>query len=339
MPTINAKLSTFVFETDKFAKDLDQNIRSLYQEAARKFVQIAVPLVPVRTGFARGAFAVLEQFAGTKTSASTKVARIRKQIEESQKRGRQTVVNLRQIRERQHDLAEEKVAIKASKLSSAEKLKRLASVIAVERQLKTLETRAGKRISLLTSRLERLGRAESRLKTEGTLHSLGGQLAKSREVDIERPQHFKPKKDRFGKTRSAQDVARIYRKKVEADIRGEKRAPMKFVEFYSHSDGTKTIKTPTSGQNFASLDFRNESDNYVFEFKIDISYFDINDEFPNRFTLSAPWRSFSNGRAAMLDHLRKGLKDLPKVLSYWVETQYIVSAGGGVTKSTRNLVV
>ena len=59
MPAFKATLTDFIFDADEFRKEMDFRIRSQLKLAAAKFLGAAVPKVPFRTGFVRGAFAKL----------------------------------------------------------------------------------------------------------------------------------------------------------------------------------------------------------------------------------------------------------------------------------------
>lgn len=113
----------------------------------------------------------------------------------------------------------------------------------------------------------------------------------------------------------------------------ERLNPSNIVEFYRHTDGSRTIKSQTSGQNFASLEFKKEKDNYTFDFKIDITYFSINDENFNRFAPnSSPWKSFAFGKIAFYDYIKESLDKLPNVLSFLFETTYTLNRAGTVAR-------
>jgi hypothetical protein len=67
---------TEVIDVDAFLKEFKQNLVKIMMKGAQQFLLEAIPRIPIRTGFARGAFRNLEDVAGA-VSAGGGTAKIR----------------------------------------------------------------------------------------------------------------------------------------------------------------------------------------------------------------------------------------------------------------------
>lgn len=117
-------------------------------------------------------------------------------------------------------------------------------------------------------------------------------------------------------------------------------------EFYTGGGG-RILKTSGSGRQFATSPkdifgsataFGSIATTYTFKFKVDITYFNVNDFFNNRRTPSAPWRAFERGKAFFIEYMRStGLKKLPSVGSFLTETEIKVT-GTGISKKKLGVI-
>jgi hypothetical protein len=64
MPSVNLRVSLPTLDRERYLRDLRQSIRQAVVLAAQKFLQAAIPLIPVWTGMASGAMENLEILAG-----------------------------------------------------------------------------------------------------------------------------------------------------------------------------------------------------------------------------------------------------------------------------------
>lgn len=82
-------------------------------------------------------------------------------------------------------------------------------------------------------------------------------------------------------------------------------------------------KTPENARQFSTplnKVFTNNGRTFNFNYEMTVLYYEINDVNSNRYTPSAPWRSFEFGSAAFIDYLeRVGLKRLPAITEYIVK--------------------
>lgn len=96
---------------------------------------------------------------------------------------------------------------------------------------------------------------------------------------------------------------------------------------YYYGGGGKILKTPTSGEQFATQPdeiFKWTDTTFTFKFDIDITYFKIND-LVSGFAPSAPWGAFEAGTQAYIHTLVEGLKtNLPKIGLYIKKTTFTI---------------
>jgi hypothetical protein len=82
-------------------------------------------------------------------------------------------------------------------------------------------------------------------------------------------------------------------------------------------------KTPENARQFSTplnKVFTNNGRTFSFNYEQTVLYYEINDASSNRYTPSAPWRSFEFGSAAFIDYLeRVGLQRLPAITEYIVK--------------------
>lgn len=108
-------------------------------------------------------------------------------------------------------------------------------------------------------------------------------------------------------------------------------------EFYTGS-GTKVLKTPRSGTQFATDPeqvFKTKGRSFVFRYSVDIDYFSIQDVRNIRKSRYAPWKAFEAGDKAFNDYMfRKGVTQIfPKIESFFVKKTYKVDTKGGINIS------
>jgi len=88
---------------------------------------------------------------------------------------------------------------------------------------------------------------------------------------------------------------------------------------YYYSSGGKTLKSPESGQKFATQPseiIRREGNIFRFRFRVDISYFQIQDTGSGN-SPTAPWGAFEAGRDAFLRYMREqGLVQFPELSKF-----------------------
>lgn len=73
MPGLKLTVSMPQLDRDAYVRALKSSVEQAIIKAARKFLLAAVPLVPVWTGFARGAFGALEDVAGQVNSDASRI--------------------------------------------------------------------------------------------------------------------------------------------------------------------------------------------------------------------------------------------------------------------------
>ena len=82
-------------------------------------------------------------------------------------------------------------------------------------------------------------------------------------------------------------------------------------------------KTPENARQFSTpinKVFTNNGKTFSFNYEQTVLYYEINDVSSNRYTPSAPWRSFEFGSAAFIDYLeRVGLQRLPAITEYIIK--------------------
>jgi len=109
-----------------------------------------------------------------------------------------------------------------------------------------------------------------------------------------------------------------------------KRGP---VELYQHTDGTFTIKTPTSGTNFAELTGYppdGKEGIYKFRFSVNIIYLGVNDQ-------KYGWHSWEAGVKAFNDVVNDAASKLPDVMTYMSKVTYTLDTEGRVSKRLERL--
>jgi hypothetical protein len=93
---------------------------------------------------------------------------------------------------------------------------------------------------------------------------------------------------------------------------------------YYYSAGGKILKTIMSGQQFATAAadiFRREGMSIVFDYKIDITYFDLND-LEGGHAPTAPWHAFATAEQAFVSFLSNDpLTEMPKIGDYTKVTE------------------
>lgn len=82
-------------------------------------------------------------------------------------------------------------------------------------------------------------------------------------------------------------------------------------------------KTPENARQFSTPTnkvFTNNGRTFNFNYGVTVLYYEINDVSSNKYTPSAPWRSFQFGSAAFISYLeRVGLKRLPAITEYIIK--------------------
>lgn len=98
------------------------------------------------------------------------------------------------------------------------------------------------------------------------------------------------------------------------------------LEYYRFG-GRRVVKTPQSGRMFSTKAeniFQSENGRYVFNFKVSISYFNLNDLFVHN--PNSPWNAFTSGQAAFENYMRTtALRNLPKVTDCLVKSKVAIS--------------
>jgi len=318
MPKFSAKLTAFTFDQKGYSKAFNTALLGIYRKAARAFLRAALPRVPFRTGFVRGAFTVLSEAVGGNVGGS----------------GIGQFNSLVKLKERIAKLSERVRKLRAKGPSPRlEQARR--RLIRVQGQFFKKLRKVKKDVRFTLGALGAASRAKGELNP----------------ADLERRQPTAAKGKEKRRTRSVEFGPGGERTEREVTERvGRPR-----VEFYRPPEGGKVLKTLRSGRDFASLTLGGSATSkrasqfegftapdvveptYNFSFRIDISYFNINDAFSNSRTPSSPWRSFEFGRLAFLQVLKDGLKKLPDVVRFIREVEYEV--GSTVKKTERKQVV
>lgn len=125
---------------------------------------------------------------------------------------------------------------------------------------------------------------------------------------------------------------------IKSDLSGVRR------EYYYPPGGrAKVLKTPNSGRDFATPAEKvltiNPGKSYGFQYRVNISYFRVNDEFKR--IRSAPWRSFKAGETAFVLYLKaRSLKEVPRISEFIVKTVLEITKEGRLrsTKTYANRV-
>ncbi len=332
MPAFTATMSKFVFDGKAFGKAFSKAIDAIFKQAGKKFLQAALPLIPIRTGFVAGAFGVLADAlggVGGKSQIQADVGRLK---------GLEKKLN--------------RVSAKIEELKAeaeAHASRNFAPSPTVAREL-----------SRYTKQYNRIAKDVHKIVNKRSGDVIFGIAAKAEELTRHTPRDRPEKQGLAGHpTRRETKTSRnpIAGKTGETPTSKE-RVPTPRYEFYRPPGGGRILKTLRSGRQFASysrLDEGNKREatvslelgqtkaelqpTYQFSFRINISYFEINDEFSNRYTPSAPWKSFATGKRAFLDHMKANLSRLPSVLSYIIETELTVDVKGSVSQRTKNVVL
>lgn len=342
MPAFYAKGNSFVFDGKAYSKAFNRAVEALFREAGRKFLQAALPSIPFRTGFVKGAFTVLEEALGGTYGANTKAGR--------------DVQRLAQFQKKATHLGNLLTKNINKKLEALSEFPELATKIAGQKQ------RILARLAKIGARTEKiLARNKNNIafRLALTIHKsdLAGSITPEKSAK-KQPTVANPKADLQKRRRTETRTSKFPGAPAAEQKESKEVIPRSVLEYYYPRGGKKVLKTLRSGRQFASFEvgedqgkkravvlkntFSSQSElqkGYVFKFKIDISYFNINDEHANRFTPSAPWKSFANGRQAFLEHMKSNLKVLPNVLSYLVESEITLTRSGLVSNKTKTLVV
>lgn len=116
-----------------------------------------------------------------------------------------------------------------------------------------------------------------------------------------------------------------YRRKIDAKRLKIRNVAVNGAQEYYTDRGARVLKTPENARQFSTPLNRVFTDNgykYTFNYYVTILYYEINDVTSNRYTPSAPWRSFEAGQAAMLKYLQENLlSKVPAIKDFMVKTE------------------
>ena len=334
MSGITASLISYEIDEKALEAAFKEAIAEVYRGAARAFLEAAIPKIPVRTGFLAGAFRILADAAGATYSINA-IERLLRKHEAAKVRQRAAVKRLNEeikahaAKEEQLGKLEEatrKLQGEHERLAQAPASKeRDSSIYNIRRELNKLRNlrkygpgqleRAARSIELLQSRVEKL-----RIRTEELKEKVKGQGAEAYRYEGPRYKTF------TSQVKAKRNLERFRLRSLQIGHEGP-------FELYKHTDGTYTIKTPTSGVRFAHLSKfppANHRGLYEFEFRVDIIYLSINDE-------KYGWNSWEAGSKAFAKYMQANLKDLVDISHFLSVVRYTL-VGGSITKTKEKLV-
>lgn len=129
--------------------------------------------------------------------------------------------------------------------------------------------------------------------------------------------------------------------------KGGAKKPQGFVEYYK-SGGQRIQKSFDTGRSFGKAlingvriqDFQTNQIHakYQVDLSVNISYFNINEEFPNPYTPSSPWKVFAAGEQAFIDFLNR--YDFERELSFFnyvTVTELKLTKSGSILRRTKRV--
>lgn len=106
-----------------------------------------------------------------------------------------------------------------------------------------------------------------------------------------------------------------------------KEKPPRLTEYYYHSRGNRTLKTPENARRFSTPPnkvFTVDGDVLLFNYNVTVLYYIVN-EHTTSGVRNSPWQSFAKGREAFVSYMQDvGLKRLPAITSYTIKTDVVL---------------
>jgi len=379
MPAFTATLTDFIFDADEFRKEMDFRIRSQLKLAATKFLGAAVPKVPFRTGFVRGAFTKLADAVGVNYGPRTDS--LVREASKQQKTVDYLTKKIKTFKEAGKNQYFEKalLRVKLTQDSAKRSIARLEKTIALymhkgvitEKQslsIKNIQRRQAffqKKFDRAESIRQSINNKELQEKAKKTLSKYKAMLKNAESRLAKATKKIQDLK--LGELLVLREQAKRSSQTGQSPVAAKRKGPSQtarqlnkigYFEYYKPKIGPKVLKTLRSGRDFAVVtidgktvekvvtkNFTKQTEKkylYNFEFSIDIDYFNINDAFSNSKTPSSPWKSFEAGKKAFIDYMNKqGIEALKRfeVSAFMLEAIRYVSPGGSIIKTTKRLIV